>query len=102
VRGLIDPQNPDEKLRILSDSAVGTADNSYSWIKVTRDSIRQGVDILLTNPEALDYMFVNDKEETRNILGDQPSQQPLEHIVFDEPPCGAEFKGQRFQCSRGV
>jgi len=42
VRGLIDPQNPDEKLRILSDSAVGTADNSYSWIKVTRDSIRQG------------------------------------------------------------
>lgn len=93
VRGLIDPRNPDEKLRILSDSAVGTTDNSYSWIKVTRDSIRQGVDILLTNPEALDYMFVNDKEETRNILGDQPSQQPLEHIVFDEAHVWSGIQG---------
>ena len=93
VRGLIDPRNPDEKLRILSDSAVGTADNTYSWIKVTRDAIRQDVDILLTNPEALDYMFVNDKEETRSILGNQPGDQPLEHIVFDEAHVWSGIQG---------
>jgi len=51
------------------------------------------VDILLTNPEALDYMFVNDKEETKNILGDQPSQQPLEHIVFDEAHVWSGIQG---------
>lgn len=93
VRGLIDPRNPDEKLRILNDSAVGTAENTYSWIKVTRDAIRQGVDILLTNPEALDYMLVNDKAETRGILGDQPGDQPLEHIVFDEAHVWSGIQG---------
>ncbi|GAB6878228.1 hypothetical protein JCM17823_05020 [Halorubrum gandharaense] len=93
VRGLIDPRNPDKKLRILNDSAVGTSDNTYSWIKVTRDAIRQGVDILLTNPEALDYMFVNDKAETRGILGNQPGEQPLEHIVFDEAHVWSGIQG---------
>ncbi|WP_254863100.1 DEAD/DEAH box helicase [Halovivax gelatinilyticus] len=93
VRGLIDPRDPNEKLRILSDSAVGTNDNTYSWIKVTRENIRQGVDILLTNPEALDYMFVNDKTETREILGDQPGDQPLEHIVFDEAHVWSGIQG---------
>ncbi|MCL9817774.1 DEAD/DEAH box helicase [Natronocalculus amylovorans] len=89
VRGLIDPRNPDEKLRVNDDASVGTDDNTYSWIKVTRDSIRQGVDILLTNPEALDYMFVSDNEETRAILDDQP----LEHIVFDEAHVWSGIQG---------
>lgn len=93
VRGLIDPRNSDEKLRIKGDSAVGTDDNTYSWIKVTRDAIRQDVDILLTNPEALDYMFVNDKEETRDILGGQPGDKPLEHIVFDEAHVWSGIQG---------
>ena len=93
VRGLIDPRGSDEKLCILSDSAVGTDDHTYSWIKVTRDNIRQGVDILLTNPEALDYMFVNDKAETRGILGNQPGEQPLEHIVFDEAHVWSGIQG---------
>ena len=93
VRGLIDPRDPDEKLRVLSTTAVGTKHNTYSWIKVTRDSIRQGVDILLTNPEALDYMFVNDKAETRGILGNQPNEQPLEHVVFDEAHVWSGIQG---------
>ena len=89
VRGLIDPRNPNEKLRVNNDASVGTDDNTYSWIKITRDSIRQGVDILLTNPEALDYMFVSDNEETRDIL----DNQPLEHIVFDEAHVWGGIKG---------
>lgn len=84
IRGLECPRSEDEKLRILDDMTVGTDDHQYSWIRVTRDAIRQGVDILLTNPEALDYMFVSDSSETRSILGETPSEHPVKHIVFDE------------------
>lgn len=83
VRGLECPKTK-EKLRILSASTVGTDETEYSWINVTRENIQNGVDILLTNPEALDHMFVNDSEETRNILGSRPSEHPVEHIVYDE------------------
>lgn len=93
IRGLVDPRNPDEKLRIKGKSAVGTDENTYSWIKVTRDAIRQDVDILLTNPEALDYMFVNDKDGTRSILGNQASDQPVEHVVFDEAHVWSGIQG---------
>lgn len=93
IRGLVDPRDETEKLRILSDTSVGTDDNQYSWIKVTRDAIRQGVDILLTVPEALDYMFVSDNDETRGLLGDQPSAQPLKHIVFDEAHVWSGIQG---------
>lgn len=84
IRGLECPRAADEKLRILGDMTVGTEDNQYSWIRVTRDAIRNGADILLTNPEALDYMFVSNNPETREILGETPGQHPVEHIVFDE------------------
>ena len=83
VRGLECPRSG-EKLRILSDLTIGTDDNQYSWVRVTRDAIRNGADILLTNPEALDHMFVSDNEETREILGETPGQHPVEHVVFDE------------------
>ncbi len=84
IRGLECPREDGEKLRILGNMTVGTEDNQYSWIRVTRDAIRNGADILLTNPEALDHMFVSDNSETRSILGENPSQHPVEHIVFDE------------------
>ena len=93
VRGLVDPRDQDEKLRVLSSTSVGTDDNQYSWIRVTRDAIRQGVDILLTVPEALDYMFVSDNEETRGILGEEPGAEPLEHIVFDEAHVWSGIQG---------
>lgn len=83
IRGLECPRTGD-KLRILSSSTVGTDEHTYSWIKVTRESIQQGADILLTNPEALDYMFVNNSVETRDILGLRPGQHPVKHIVYDE------------------
>ena len=84
VRGLECPRADNKKLKILDDMTVGTDDHQYSWIRVTRDAIRSGVDILLTNPEALDHMFVSDSDETREILGAAPGEHPVEHIVFDE------------------
>jgi ATP-dependent helicase YprA (DUF1998 family) len=93
VRGLECPREDDEKLRILGDMSVGTDDHQYPWIRVTRDSIRQGVDILLTGPEALDYMFVSDNEETRGLLGTQASEMPVEHIVFDEAHVWSGIQG---------
>jgi ATP-dependent helicase YprA (DUF1998 family) len=93
IRGLVDPRDEDEKLRVLSSTSVGTDDNQYSWIRVTKDAIRQGVDILLTNPEALDYMFVSDNEETLDILGRSPGEQPLKHIVFDEAHVWSGIQG---------
>lgn len=83
IRGLECPRTG-EKLRVLSTNSVGTDRHTYSWVKVTRESIRQGVDILLTNPEAIDYMFVNDSADTRQILGSRPGEHPVEHIVYDE------------------
>ncbi|QSG13724.1 Distinct helicase family with a unique C-terminal domain including a metal-binding cysteine cluster [Halapricum desulfuricans] len=83
IRGLECPRTK-EKLRVRSSTTVGTEKTEYSWIRVTRESIRQGVDILLTNPEALDYMLVNDSADTRSILGSRPGEHPLKHIVYDE------------------
>ncbi|WP_224333534.1 DEAD/DEAH box helicase [Haloprofundus halobius] len=93
IRGLVDPRDESEKLRVLSNTSVGTDDNQYSWIRVTREAIRQGVDILLTVPEALDYMFVSNNDETRGLLGDNPGDQPLKHIVYDEAHVWSGIQG---------
>jgi len=93
IRGLEDPRNPDDKLRVLGETNVGTDDNQYPWIRVTRDSIRRGVDILLTVPEALDYMFISDNDETRDVLGNTPGEHPVEHIVFDEAHVWSGIQG---------
>ncbi|SET85091.1 DEAD/DEAH box helicase [Natrinema hispanicum] len=83
IRGLECPRTGD-KLRVKSNFNVGTDDHDYPWIRVTRKGIRSGADILLTNPEALDYIFVNDKSKTRGLIGEEPSEHPVEHIVYDE------------------
>lgn len=93
VRGLEDPRNPDNKLRVLGETNVGTDDNQYPWIRVTRDSIRRGVDILLTVPEALDYMFVSNNEDTRGVLGNSPGEHPVKHIVIDEAHVWSGIQG---------
>lgn len=93
IRGLEDPRQPDVKLRVLGESNIGTNENQYSWIRVTRDSIRRGVDILLTVPEALDYMFVSDNDETRGVFGEMPGEHPVEHIVFDEAHVWSGIQG---------
>jgi ATP-dependent helicase YprA (DUF1998 family) len=93
VRGLECPREDGDKLRVLGEMSVGTDDHQYSWVRVTRESIRQGVDILLTNPEALDYMFVSDNQETRAIVGEEPGANPVEHIVFDEAHIWSGIQG---------
>jgi|AntDeeMinimDraft_5_1070356.scaffolds.fasta_scaffold01905_2 hypothetical protein len=92
VRGLECPRE-DDKLKVLGEMNVGTDDHQYPWLRVTRESIRQGVDILLTGPEALDYMFVSDNQETRGILGEQPGDVPLKHVVFDEAHVWSGIQG---------
>lgn len=93
VRGLECPRDEGKKLKILDDFSVGTDDHQYPWLRVTRESIRRGVDILLTGPEALDHMFVSDNEETRALLGEQPGEAPVEHIVFDEAHVWSGIQG---------
>lgn len=83
VRGLECPRT-EEDLRVTSDGTPGSEDWTYPWLKITRDQIREGVDILLTNPEALDFMFVSNNEDTREILGEGPEKSPVQHLVFDE------------------
>jgi ATP-dependent helicase YprA (DUF1998 family) len=93
VRGLECPREAGDKLRVLGEMSVGTDEHQYPWVRVTRESIRQGVDILLTNPEALDYMFVSDNPDTRDIIGDEPGSNPVEHIVFDEAHIWSGIQG---------
>jgi superfamily II DNA helicase RecQ/CBS domain-containing protein len=93
IRGLESPRESGEKLRVLESMTVGTDNYQYSWIRVTRESIRNGVDILLTGPEALDHMFVSDNDETRGILGHDPNEHPVEHIVFDEAHVWSGIQG---------
>jgi ATP-dependent helicase YprA (DUF1998 family) len=83
VRGLECPRTG-KKLKVKSDFNIGTEEHDYPWIRATRNGIRSGVDILITNPEALDYIIVNDKAKTRGVIGNEPSEHPVEHIVYDE------------------
>ncbi|WP_123538148.1 DEAD/DEAH box helicase [Halosimplex salinum] len=83
IRGLECPRTQDD-LRVTTDGTPGSESWTYPWLKITREQIRDGVDILLTNPEALDYMFVSDNEHTRDILGQGPEKSPVQHVVFDE------------------
>jgi hypothetical protein len=97
IRGLVCPRTK-EKLRVFDDYRVGTDTEEYSWIRVTRDGIRadnrsQSVDILITNPEALDFLYVNDRRDSRNIIGENPGEHPLQHIVYDEAHVWSGIKG---------
>lgn len=97
IRGLICPETK-EKLKVYDDHRIGTEYQDYSWIRVTREGIRtaaaeQTVDILITNPEALDYLYVNPDKDTRAILGERPNQQPLKHVVYDEAHVWSGIKG---------
>ncbi|NUE03625.1 DEAD/DEAH box helicase [Halorubraceae archaeon YAN] len=97
IRGLVCPRTK-KKLRVFDDYRVGTKTEEYSWIRVTRDGIRadnlsQSVDILITNPEALDFLYVNDRRDSRNIIGENPGEHPLQHIVYDEAHVWSGIKG---------
>ena len=84
VRGLECPSCRD-KLRINERGQLECEDHgSFPWIRATRQKVKKGVDILITNPEALDFLYVNPDLQTRQILGEIPRKAPLKFIVFDE------------------
>ena len=63
VRGLTCPKCS-KKLQInKSNNLVCESEGfEFPWLRATRSKIKQGVDVLITNPEALDFMFVNPDE----------------------------------------
>lgn len=84
MRGL---ECPDcrEKLRVNERGQLECEDHgSFPWIRATRRAVKKGVDILITNPEALDFLYINPDLETQQILGEAPGKAPLRFIVFDE------------------
>ncbi|WP_435362362.1 DEAD/DEAH box helicase [Haloarchaeobius sp. DFWS5] len=83
VRGLEDPYSGN-KLQVDEDGVPVNGSRSFPWLKVTRNRIEDGVDILLTNPEAIDHLMVSNNKDSRSILGANRGEAPLQHIVYDE------------------
>lgn len=54
----------------------------FPWLKVTRQDIRHGVDVLVTNPEALEYMLIS--SHNTDFFGKYPTDRCLKFLVFDE------------------
>ncbi|MHA1758864.1 MAG: helicase-related protein, partial [Promethearchaeota archaeon] len=75
-----------KKLRIGSTGGLYCEDHKFfPWIKVTRESIsNSNVDILISNPESIDFLLISPLEEKKRVLGEIPSNYPLKYIVFDE------------------
>lgn len=92
VRGLECPRT-ERKLTINDEGIVEAEGRVYPWVKVTRDRVKEGADILLTNPEAMDYAFVNDSVNTRGVFGNEIGDHPVKHIVFDEAHVWRGIKG---------
>lgn len=96
VRGLEDPISG-EKLTINEEGIVTGSRRGYPWLKATRERVKQGADILLTTPEALDHMLVNDSASTRQVLGDADNAHPVEHLIFDEAHVWSGVSGASIQ-----
>ncbi|MHA1280966.1 MAG: DEAD/DEAH box helicase [Promethearchaeota archaeon] len=74
------------KLRI-NDSGYLYCENHdiFNWIYATRERISNSkIDILISNPEAIDFLFISPEESKKGILGEYSSQYPLKYIIFDE------------------
>jgi hypothetical protein len=96
VRSLEDPVTG-AKLTINEDGIVGGQQRQYPWLKATRERVKDGADILLTTPEALDHILVNDSESTREVLGDADNAHPVEHLIFDEAHVWSGVSGASIQ-----
>ncbi len=88
IRGIVCPACGD-KLRIGRDNGLRCeADQrDFYWIKVTRKTIRQAarrLDLLITNPESLDFLMIARDAETKSLLGEVPDSGHVKYIVFDE------------------
>jgi len=87
IRGLLCPECG-KKLLIDEDDILSCEDcGSFVWAHVTRKSIKsnaEDISILLTNPESLDYMFINKNERIKQLLGAKGENTNLKNIVLDE------------------
>ncbi|MHA1439605.1 MAG: DEAD/DEAH box helicase [Promethearchaeota archaeon] len=59
--------------------------DEFYFINAIRNRIiKTGTDILITNPEALDFLMNSPIEEKLTVLGKKKSEYPLKYIVYDE------------------
>ena len=54
----------------------------FPWIVTIRDKIRLGVDVLITNPEALEYALLSRKNI--KLFGRRPEDRQVKYVVFDD------------------
>jgi len=60
----------------------------FDWVKATRKAVeRDKVDILITTPEAFDYLITDPTTERLDITCLNPDESELKYIVFDEVHC---------------
>ncbi|UJG43116.1 MAG: DEAD/DEAH box helicase [Candidatus Heimdallarchaeum endolithica] len=85
IRGIKCPECSN-KLKIGKGEVIYCDNCNFEsyWIKATRRAIKNGVDILITNPEAFDYLFVDPNEDKINIIGDKTFNENVKYVVFDE------------------
>lgn len=85
LRGILCPKCK-EKL-ILDRRGILTCEDheEFFFINAIRNRIiKTGTDILITNPEALDFLITNPDNEKLSVLGKRNSEYPLKYIVYDE------------------
>lgn len=83
ARGLECPIHIGTKLVWTREGSVNCEKGCrFPWIMTIREGIRRGVDILITNPEALEYMLLSPKNI--KLLGRKPEDRHVKYIVFDE------------------
>jgi len=79
ARGLKCPKHDDVSLQYFDDTTVlCQKGHTLKWVSMTREGIRNGVDILITNPEALSHLLISPKNVKIIVSED------LKYIVIDE------------------
>ncbi|MHA1758648.1 MAG: DEAD/DEAH box helicase [Promethearchaeota archaeon] len=86
LRGLTCPKDGcDELLLTTSDGFLQCPkhEEKFTYIRAIRETIEKlPPDILITNPEALDFLLANPKKI--DLLGEFNTEYPLKYIVYDE------------------
>ncbi|MHA1221732.1 MAG: DEAD/DEAH box helicase [Candidatus Heimdallarchaeaceae archaeon] len=85
IRGIKCPECG-TKLKITYSERIYCPDCDFDsmWIRATRKAIKGGVDILLTNPEAFDFLFVDPNKDKISIVGENTYNDHVKYVVFDE------------------
>lgn len=69
----------------------------YPYVKTVRDDIRAGVDILITNHDALEYALLsNNDKQVKRLFGANPEERSVRYICLDEAHIWDGFDGAVF------